>query len=559
MSKKLLAVLLVLCLCLAACAKAPVEDFAEVTPTPTAAPTETPAPKLDKELVILYTNDIHCAVDSNLGYTGVAAARAAIAESGRYTALVDCGDAIQGAPIGTLSTGSYLIDIMNEMGYDVATPGNHEFDYGMERFLALKDMAKFPYLSCNFVDLATGNPVLDSYKIMTFGQLKVAFVGISTPQTITSSTPAYFQDDSGNFIYGFCQGNEGADLYAAVQTAVDAARAEGADYVVAVAHLGIDASSSPWTSSEVIENTTGIDAVLDGHSHSVVPCEMVKNKDGQSVILTQTGTKLNNIGMLTIRPDGSMSAQLVAYASDVSKFIEDIQAQYEETLAQVVAHSDYDLLIYDPVKTDVRIVRNAETNLGDLCADAYRAATGADIAFVNGGGVRVNIKAGDITYGDILNVNPFGNAVCMVEATGQEILDALEFGARAVPAESGGFLQVSGLTYEIHTYIESSVKTTEEKMFVSVDGEYRVKNVMVGEEALDLTKTYTLACHDYLLLNAGDGYTMFQDNTLLLDRVMLDNQALISYITNQLGGVIPETYAAPYGQERIVAVEVKPA
>jgi 2',3'-cyclic-nucleotide 2'-phosphodiesterase (5'-nucleotidase family) len=518
---------------------------------------------LDKDLAILYTNDVHCAVDNGIGYAGVAALKQQLLDDGCYVALVDVGDAVQGDAIGTLSKGSYIIDIMNEVGYDVATVGNHEFDYGMNRFFELRDMAKFPYVSANFVDLASGAPVLEPYTMLTFNGVKVAFVGVSTPFTITSSTPAYFQDANGNFIYGFSQANGPEAFYAVVQAAVDSAAAEGADYVIALTHLGIDASNSPYTSSELIENTTGIDIVIDGHSHSVVECERVKNKDGVRVLLTQTGTKLESVGMAYITKEGSLSTGLISdFAekdADTEAFIAQIQAQFEKLLNEVVANTDVDLVIFEP-GTDpaVRIVRNAETNLGDLCADAYRYISGADIAFVNGGGVRTNIDMGEITYGEIIKVHPFGNMLCMVEASGQEILDALEMGARAVPEENGGFLQVSGLTYEIHTYVPSSVTLDENGLFVSVDGEYRVKNVMIGGEPLDPAKTYTLACHDYLLKNAGDGYTMFQDNNFLLDSIMIDNQVLINYIVDGLNGVVGADYAEPHGQGRIIAVETKP-
>jgi len=562
MLRKCIVLLMVLMLALSFACKPKAEEAVVAEVTPTLAPTMEPA-ALDKDLAILYTNDVHCAVDNGIGYAGVAALKKQLLAEDCYVALVDVGDAVQGDAIGTLSKGSYIIDIMNEVGYDVATIGNHEFDYGMNRFFELRDMAKFPYVSANFVDLASGDTVLEPYTMLTFNGVKVAFVGVSTPFTITSSTPAYFQDANGTFIYGFSQANGPEAFYAVVQAAVDSAAAEGADYVIALTHLGIDASNSPYTSSEMIENTTGIDIVIDGHSHSVIECERVKNMNGERVLLTQTGTKLESVGMAYITKDGSVSTGLINdYAekdADTEAFIAQIQAQFEELLNEVVANSSVDLVIYEP-GTDpaVRIVRNAETNLGDLCADAYRYISGADVAFVNGGGVRTNIDMGDITYGEIIKVHPFGNMLCMVEASGQEILDALEMGARAVPEENGGFLQVSGLTYEIHTYVPSSVTLDENGLFVSVDGEYRVKNVMIGGEPLDPAKTYTLACHDYLLKNAGDGYTMFQDNNLLLDSIMIDNQVLINYIVDGLGGVVGADYADPHGQGRIIAVATMP-
>ena len=514
-------------------------------------------------VVILYTNDVHCAIDTNIGYAGVAAYEKAYEDAGYDVLLVDCGDAVQGAAVGTLSTGEYIVDIMNEVGYDVATIGNHEFDYGMDRFNELVEMAEYPYVSANFTDLE-GNTILSPYAVLEAGGYSIAFVGASTPETFSKSTPTYFQDEEGNFIYSFCGGNDGADLYAAVQAAVDDARAEGADYVVVLSHLGTEASSVPYTSTDLIANTSGIDVVLDGHSHSVWEMEIEQNKDGEDVVMSSTGTQLTALGSLTIDAEGNLATQLhtetIFQDDETAAFIDGIEAQYADTLATVVATSDVDLTIYDPTETDadgnpIRLIRSQETNLGDLCADAYRAISGADIAFVNGGGIRDSIPAGDITYEQIIAVHPFGNALCVVEATGQEILDALEMSVRHVPDETGGFLQVSGLTFEVNMGVESSVVVDDADMFVEVAGDRRVQNVLVGGEPIDPEATYTLASHNYMLKSGGDGYTMFADNVLLQDEVMLDNQVLINYITESLGGVVGEEYSDPYGQGRITFVE----
>ena len=518
------------------------------------------------DIVILYTNDVHCSVDqkvnTNMGYAGVAAYKEDMKAITSNVALVDCGDAIQGAAIGTLSKGRYLVDIMNASGYDYAVYGNHEFDYGMSRIQELTAEASFKYLSCNFKDIKSdpAKTVLDAYAIRDFGGKKVAFVGISTPESITKSTPAYFQDENGNYIYGFCSGGNGQELYDAVQAAVNAAKAEGVDYVVAIAHLGIDTQSSPWTSREVIANTTGIDVVLDGHSHSTIAGETVKNKNNEDVILSSTGDKLRNLGRLVIKADGTMTTSLIA-AADYTKqdlamdaYITEIKTQYEHLLNKVVAKTDVALTVKDPA-TGKRMVRNQETNLGDLCADAYRTLLDADIAFVNGGGIRADIPAGDITYDQIIAVHPFGNMACSIEVTGQQILDALELGCASTPGESGGFLQVSGLTYEIHTYIPSGVQLDENKVFQGVEGERRVKNVKVGGAPIDVNKTYVLASHNYMLKDGGDGFSMFKGAKVLRDEVMIDNQVLINYIVDVLGGTVGEEYADPYGQGRITIIE----
>jgi len=446
------------------------------------------------------------------------------------------------------------------VGYDVAVPGNHEFDYGMENFLDLaKNKAEYPYISCNFT--YKGELVFQPYIIKEVGGKKIAFVGVTTPRTFVTSTPTYFQED-GVYVYGFCEG-DGTALYAAVQKAADDARAEGADYVVVMAHLGNEAESSPYTSFDVIGHTNGIDALLDGHEHAVEPNLMVKNKDGVSIPFAACGTKLSYIGYLRIAADGKLSTGLYDakdyQAPDVTEAIAAATDALNVKLAEVVAHTDYDLTINDP-ESGKRIIRIMETNLGDLCADAYRSQAGdVDIALVNGGGIRVTIPAGDITLNDILRVHPFGNALCVVKATGQQVLDALEWTSRNVPEENGGFLHVSGLTYEIHTYLPSTCTQDDKGSFTGVTGEYRVKNVLVNGEPLDLEKEYTVASHNYMLKDGGDGTCMFQSCEILQDSVKLDNQVLIDYIVDVLDGNVGEMYSDPLGQGRIVWVQEAPA
>ena len=519
-----------------------------------------PASAAAKGVVVLYTNDVHCAVDDSTGYAGFAAyAKEMATEYGAANVtLVDAGDAVQGGPVGTLSRGSFLVDIMNKVGYNIFVPGNHEFDYGMARMQELMGMQKAAVLSCNFMDLRTNATVYKPYKIVDYGTMKVAYVGITTPKTYTSSSPKYFQDDKGTYIYGLCEDASGVKLYGTVQASVDAARASGATVVVAVGHTGDTEDCKPWRSIDIIANTTGIDAYIDGHSHSTIKGDQYKNKTGKNVLLTSSGTKLAAIGKLIVAPDGSVTSDLIkGYTNkdaEVDAFVKSIQAQNKELLNKVVAKTTVPLIVTDPA-TKTRLIRSSETNLGDLCADAYRTVLGADIAVVNGGGIRADIPAGDITYNNIINVHPFGNMACLVEATGQEILDLLEMMGRLAPAENGGFMQVSGLTYEINAYIKSSVALDEKGSFVKVSGPYRVRNVLVGGVPLQLEKTYKLASHNYLIKSGGDGYGKLADNKLLLDEVMLDNQVLITYIVDKLGGVVGSDYKNLTGQGRITVKE----
>ena len=528
--------------------------------------------------VVLFTNDIHCTSDEGMTYAAIAGYKAEMEAvyGADNVILADDGDAIQGGLLGAMSDGSWIAAIMNEVGYDFAVPGNHEFDFGMDNFLDIAwNQAEYTYLSCNFLD-DDGEQVLEPYQIVTMDGKEVAFIGISTPETLTKAAPAYFQDASGNYIYGFCQGADGQALYDQVQDTVDAARADGAEYVIALAHLGVDPSSVPYTSTEVIANTTGIDAMLDGHSHTVIPSQTVENADGEAVLLAQTGTKGESIGKLTLSADGSISAELVAVSSvdtgsaayaAARSYIEGIQAQYQELVNEVVASSEVGLTVNDP-DTGLRAVRSAETNLGDLCADAYRTLLGADIGWVNGGGVRADIDAGEITYGEIVEVHPFGNLICLVEVTGQQILDALELGVRMVgTGESGGFPQVSGLTFTVDPSIPSPVQLDTEDNFAGISGERRVSDVQVlnsetGKyEALDPDASYTLASTNYMLKSGGDGFTMFGEKNIniLQDEVMVDSEVLILYMRDTLGGVVGAEYADPRGQGRITILESAPA
>ncbi len=523
-----------------------------------------------KDIYILCTSDVHCGVDQGFGYAGLKQVRDTLEAKGYETILVDDGDSIQGEALGTLSKGEAMVDLMNDIGYDVAIPGNHEFDYGMDRFLELAEKADYPYISCNFT--CQDKLVFEPYVIKEAAGKKIAFVGVTTPLTTRSSTPEYFKNEKGEFIYGFMQDKTGEKVYQAVQSAVDAARAEGADYVFVMAHLGNEAECKPWTYVDVISNTTGIDVFLDGHSHDTDQVVM-KNKNGEDVTRCAVGTKLSCIGYSHISAEGEIvetgiwswpnteaAPEILDIKNEMRDEVDAAKKVLAEQLEQVVATTAVRLTIEDPEEKDtsgnpIRMVRRAETNLGDLCADAYRDQTGADIAVVNGGGVRANIEKGDITYGDIIGVHPFGNMICVLEVTGQQILDALEWGSRAVPEESGSFLQVSGLSYTVDSSIDTPCKMDENNMFAGIEGERRVKDVKVGGETLDPKKTYSLAGNDYDLRKQGDGYTMFDNAPVLQDNIKLDNQTLIDYIVDTLGGEIGEEYADPYGQGRITILE----
>lgn len=545
-------------------------------------------PKSD-DIVILYTNDVHTYIDNAAGkglrYSDVAGYRNELERDYNNVLLVDAGDHVQGTAYGGMDEGATIVTLMEAAGYDLATLGNHEFDYGMKRALEIAKSGKIPFVSCNFYeekDGVKGNNVLDSYKIFDLGGKKVAFVGITTPESFTKSTPAYFQDENGNYIYGIAGGTDGKELYAAVQKAIDEAKAAGADYVIGLAHLGVDESSKPWTSKEVIANVSGLNALIDGHSHTTLEEELVKDKDGKEVVLTQTGSYLKNLGQMTITADGKISTKLISGTDAMPdmevKAIEDNWiAAIDAELGQKIGHinATLDNYKYEPGKDQdgndivksIRLVRSRETNTGDFAADALYylfLEQGVDAAIMNGGGVRNGAITGDLTYKKMKEIHTFGNVACLQLVTGQQILDALEWGARDadedVTKECGGFLQVSGLTYEIHTYIKSTVQKDEKGVWVGgPTGAYRVKNVKIFNKEtktwddLDLKKTYKLAGYNYTLRNLGDGYAMFKDAVNELDYVMQDYMVLANYVQSFKNGEVTG-YDKVEGEGRIKLV-----
>lgn len=527
------------------------------------AKNEPPAPPPEpKDAVVLFTNDIHCGID---GYSALAALRASLIEDGLETIVVDDGDYIQGELIGGYYKGEPIIELMNAVPYTLATLGNHEFDYGMDQLKKLIGAAKFDVLSCNIDDLAAGKPLVPPYKIVTLGNRKVAFVGVTTPESIAKANPKFFQDAAGKFVYSF---NE-KDLYAKVQAAVDAARAEGAQTVVLVSHLGINGSTPEWAAPTVIANTRGIDVVLDGHSHEVFAGEGYKNADGKDVLYAQTGTKFMYIGRLNIAKDGTVRTELIrpaevdvnkseavkkAYA-DVQKLI-DADHSKLAFLNEKIGVAEVPLTTDDP-RTGSRRIRMGETNLGDYCTDAYRAVTGAQISIINGGAIRKSVEGGDITRLALMDTNPWSNPMCIAEMTGQAILDLLEFNSRYLPDEEcGGFCQVSGMSYEVNAAIPSPVKHDEKGAFAGVEEgkQRRVSNVRVDGMPIDPAATYTVAGSKYCLLDGGDGNGGVQGiKPFKTEGLPTDAECLLKYLTDHLKGKITmEQYGNPLGAGRIV-------
>ena len=503
------------------------------------------------DVTILYTNDVHTYIDKQspkLTYAAIADLKQSYQNAGKDVLLVDAGDHVQGTAYGSMDEGASIIKLMNAAGYDVATPGNHEFDYGMDRAKAIMKEADFPYLSCNWVDLRTGLRVLPSVKVFVRGGRRIAFVGVTTPETFTKSTPAYFMDKAQRkYIYDFQGGEDGKKLYDAVQKAIDKAKLL-ADVVIGLGHLGVDPSSSPWTSEEVIAHTSGFDAFIDGHSHTVMENKQVQDASGKAVTLTQTGSYFANVGEMTIAADGTITTKLIPTHEGMDATIAAMQTSWVNTvddmLGEKIAVGDSDFYVSDPA-TGKRRIRSAETNLGDFVADGIYTYFNeveklhCDLAIMNGGGIRADVPAGDWTFKTCKQISPFGNVACLMSVTGKQIQDALEFAARFAGEggkENGGFLQVAGATYEIHTDIPNTVQTDEKNVWIgSATGTPRVQNVKIYDKAsgsylpLDPGATYALAGMNYTLRNLGDGFAMFDGAELIKDYVSEDYLVMSTY------------------------------
>ena len=510
------------------------------------------------DVTILYTNDVHTYIDNKSPkptYAAIAALKKSIEDTGRDVLLVDAGDHIQGTAYGSMDDGATIIELMNEAGYDLATPGNHEFDYGMARAKAVLREADFPYVSCNWVDLRTGFNVLPSVKFFFVGGRKIAFVGVTTPETFTKSTPAYFMNDAQTkYIYDILGGEDGQKLYDAVQKAIDKAEFWGADTIIGLGHLGVDPSSSPWTSEEVIAHTHGFTAFIDGHSHTVMANKQVTDASGKAVTLTQTGSYFKNIGKMTVGADGTITTELIdtyegldaAVAATASNWISAV----DDMLGEEIAVGDTKFYINDPA-TGKRRIRSGETNLGDFVADGIYTYFNeieelhCDVAIMNGGGIRTDVEAGPWSFKTCKTVSPFGNVACLMSVTGQQIQDALEFGARFAGSEgkeNGGFLQVAGARYTIHPMIPNTVQTNEKNVWTGSAATPRVSNVEIYDKTtgtyqpLDPNATYALAGMNYTLRNLGDGFAMFDGATLIKDYVSEDYLVMSSYAA-MFGGV----------------------
>ena len=513
---------------------------------------------LNGKTVILHTNDVHGSIEL---YAKVAAMKGDYEARGAQVILADAGDYSQGTVYVSVNKGKDAVTMMNAAGYEVATIGNHEFDYGYAQLKSNLDSAAFKVVCANV--LQDGSPVFDAYTMINKGGVQVAFVGLETPEAQTKANPALIQGLT------FLAGDE---MYAAVQTQVDAAKTAGADIVIVLTHLGVDSSSEPNTSYDLYEKVTGIDFIIDGHSHTV----MTKGPEGEPI--QSTGTALNNIGVITIdnvtkkiesnelipiwhteEVDGkevpvydyTKSDETVANAA--KDIIDPIDADYDQKFAE----SAVDL---NGAKAPGN--RTEETNLGDLITDAMMwaiktKAPGVDmnnaVAITNGGGIRAAIAKGDITKKDVNTVLPFGNTLAVVYVKGSELLEALEVSTYCTPKSLGGFPQFAGMEVELNTACEYDANDTTYpgSTYFGPKSINRITIKTVNGKAFDKDATYAVITNNFLAAG-GDTYYAFAAAQTQFDTGLPLDEILMEYITVELNGVVTDKYAAPQGRLTIV-------
>ena len=501
-----------------------------------------------KPIVILYENDVHCAVD---GYPVLVSVRKECQSATDYVSTVSCGDFASGGLVGAISKGEQITKIMNYVGYDAVVLGNHEFDYGVPQMFNITDSLDAPVLCANLKNVQTEEFPYPAYHIVSYGDVDIAYIGFTTT---TSSTVTGLSDAQGNPLYSLMR----EDFYTNAQNFIDEARGKGADYVIALAHLGDSQKGIHPNSTGLIANTTGLDAVIDGHDHHVIEEQFVNDKDGKAVLLTSSGTNFQYVGKLTIDTNGGVHSALVSTDgttpdNETTQFVKRVKDEVEGLGNFVIGHSEVDLTIND--ENGKRIVRKQETNIGDFCTDALRTFTGADIALVNGGGIRKDIKKGEVLFNDLYNVMPFGDMIATGYLTGEQLIDVLEYAVSSLPNEAGVFMQVSGLRFKINPDIPSPVVIdSETEMFSHIEaGERRVSEVEVldkqsGEYVdVELSRTYTMATLDYLILELG-GDGIFRGVEPDPTYWGADIEILRCYLENNLGGTIGDEYSKPQGR-----------
>ena len=520
--------------------------------------------EISEDIVILHTNDVHCGLNDTIGYDGFVLYLNELKKKYKNIITVDVGDHIQGGAIGAISSGEAIIKIANEIGFDVMILGNHEFDYSIEQLLILeKKLFNNSYICANFCYRKNKTSIFKPYKIIEKGRKKFAFISILTPLTFSKTYVSTIRNSEGEPIYDFLTGNNTQELYDTVQNYINKVKNdEKADYVILLTHIGMHVEQ--YTSDSLISKLEGVDLVLDGHTHAIYNTT-TPDKNNKTIQISQTGTKLESIGKIIIKPNGTITSEIIYEIPEPSEksnattifrakkerwintemknFIENIWKDYSDELNLEIGHSNFDLIIKPENATDSRSIycRYKECTLGNILSDAVRNAGNAEITILNGGSIRNNMPKGNITRKDIIEIMPWFNNIVVKKIKGQNILDALEFGVSKLPDSSGGFPQVSGITFDVDTSFKSPVITDENGMFINIAGKRRVSNVKINGEDLDLNKNYNTSLIEFIA-NGGDGYSMFSQFEIFNESLVTDTDALGLFILDNLQGEIPEKY-----------------
>ena len=526
---------------------------------------------LSDDIVIIHVNDVHCGLNDTIGYDGYKLYKDELKEKYKNIITVDAGDHVQGGTLGAISDGTAIIELMNKLEFDVAILGNHEFDYGIERLNQLGEDFKSNYTCANFCYRKNKTTIFDPYKIIEVDGKKVGFIGVLTPLTLSKTYLSSVLDDDGSQLYDFLTGNNTQELYDTVQSHIDYLRNnQSVDYVILLTHIGLEREQ--YTSDGLLSNLKNVTAIIDAHTHKVYNVTS-KDKDGKEIHITQTGTKLARVGLLILKKDGTITSENIAEIpepanktnakqvlrsntnrwvdKETSDFINSLWDQYKEELGILLGHSDFDMIvIIQSDESTLQECRFKECTLGNLVADAVKDIGNGEITIVNGGSVRNDMLKGNLTRGRVIDVLPWFNNIVQKQLTGQTILDALEFGVSKLPEISGGFPQVSGITFDVDSSINSTVQTDPSGMFVNVAGKRRVSNVKINGEDLNLSRIYNASLLEFIA-GGGDGYSMFAKYDITNESLVTDTDALCMYIQINLNGTIPEKYKSYQGRINI--------
>ena len=526
--------------------------------------------ELSDDIIILHTNDVHCGLLDNIGYDGLMLYKKELQKKYKYVLTVDIGDHIQGDTIGVLSKGLDIIDIMNKIGYDVATIGNHEFDFGLESLEKCYKALNCGYISANYCYRKNKTSIYPQYMIKKVGTKNIGFIGILTPTTLSKTYLSRIVDENGQMVYDFLTENEGKELYDTIQKYINEVKSKGADYIIILSHLGNDVDNlKQYAISTLINHISGVNAVLDGHTHQVYNINST-DKENNEVPIIQVGTKLSNLGILKIT-NGTIKSEIISEIpkpdkvkdaievkrsnnkkrwvdKDMNEYINNIIDSHSDELNEVIGKLNFDLIInLDPNDQHKQISRSEESTLGDLITDAIRVAGEGNMSIMSAGSIRTDLKKGNITYKNILDILPFSNNIIVKEVLGQDILDALEYGVRFLPEKSPKFPQVSGISFKVDITFESTIEVDDNDMFVKVKGDRRVYDAKIGKKKINPKEKYRISFDNYIGAG-GDGYSMFRNYEETFNTLKTDNEAFISYIKEDLKGIVPDNYKSTQGR-----------